>query len=187
MRQDAEGAVVSDRTPYWLPFQFPAMTRIAIVSDTHVPSRAAEVPDWVRERIANADYVVHAGDFDSEPAYESVVDLSTDLTAVKGNMDPVSLGLPKVATLSVDGVDFVVTHGSGPIHGYEERVASIVADENPDAIGIAGHTHQVMDEVVDGVRLLNPGSATGASPARTVSIMTADVEDGEVGVTVHEA
>jgi hypothetical protein len=163
------------------------MTRIAIVSDTHVPSRAAAIPDWVRERIANADHVVHAGDFDSEPAYESMVDLAEDLTAVKGNMDPVSLGLPAVATLSVGGVEFVVTHGSGPIHGYEERVAATVAEENPDAIGISGHTHQVMDEMVDGIRLLNPGSATGASPARTVSIMTADVENGAVDVSVHEA
>jgi len=162
------------------------MSRIAILSDTHVPSRAGEIPDWVCERIANADHVVHAGDFDSEPAYESVDDLADDLTAVTGNMDPVSLGLPEVATLSVDGAEFVVTHGSGPVHGYEERVASIVAEENPDAIGIAGHTHQVMDEVVDGVRLLNPGSATGASPAKTVSLMTADVEDGDVDVTVHE-
>ncbi len=163
------------------------MTRIAIVSDTHIPSRAAEIPDWVRERIANADHVVHAGDFDSAPAYESVADLSADLTAVKGNMDPVSLGLPNVATLSIEGVDFVVTHGSGPIHGYEERVAATVADESPDAIGISGHTHQVMDEVVDGVRLLNPGSATGASPAKTVSLMTADVDGSEIDVTVHEA
>jgi hypothetical protein len=44
-----------------------------------------------------------------------------------------------------------------------------------------------MDEMVDGIRLLNPGSATGASPARTVSIMTADVENGAVDVSVHEA
>lgn len=162
------------------------MTRVAIVSDTHVPSRAAEIPDWVRERIASADHVIHAGDFDSEPAFKSVADLSADLTAVSGNMDPASLGLPNVATLSVDGVEFVITHGSGPIHGYEERVASIVADENPEAIGIAGHTHQVMDEQIDGVRLLNPGSATGASPAKIVSILTADVENGTVDVTVQE-
>ena len=163
------------------------MTRIAIISDTHIPSRATEIPDWVREQIASADHVVHAGDFDSEPAYESVSDLADDLTAVKGNMDPVSLGLPDVATLSVDGVDFVVTHGSGPIHGYEERVAAIVEDENPDAIGIAGHTHQVMNREIDGVRILNPGSATGASPAKTVSLIVAEVEDGDVNVTIHEA
>jgi hypothetical protein len=163
------------------------MSRIAIVSDTHIPSRATEIPDWVREQIASADHVVHAGDFDSEPAYESVSDLAADLTAVSGNMDPVSLGLPDVATLSVDGVDFVVTHGSGPIQGYEERVAAIVEDENPDAIGIAGHTHQVMNKEVDGVRILNPGSATGASPAKTVSLVVAEVEDGDVNVTIHEA
>ena len=37
------------------------------------------------------------------------------------------------------------------------------------------------------VRVLNPGSATGADPADRATTMTADVEDGEIDVTLHEA
>jgi len=55
-----------------------------------------------------------------------------------------------------------------------------------DAIGITGHTHQPADQVVDGVRILNPGSATGAHPAMTVSYITMKIKNGSVDVTIHE-
>lgn len=162
------------------------MTRIAVVSDMHVPSRAAAIPDPVRDRIERADHTIHAGDFDSRATYETVLDLTDgDLTAVRGNTDP-ALDLPLVATVAFDGVTFVVTHGTGDKRHYDERVAGIVRDNHDGAIGIAGHTHEVRDEVVDGVRLLNPGSATGAAPATKPTMMTVVTEDGEAAVTVHE-
>jgi hypothetical protein len=43
-----------------------------------------------------------------------------------------------------------------------------------------------MDETFGGYRVLNPGSCTGADPATTTSLMTAEVEEGELSVTVHE-
>ena len=163
------------------------MTHVAIVSDTHIPSRATAIPEWVADQIKNADHTIHAGDFDSPDAYETVQELTDgDLTAVKGNMDP--LDLPRVETITVEDVTFVVTHGTGSTHDYEERVAGIVR-EHRDAgttVGVSGHTHQVMDAEVGGVRLLNPGSATAASPATRETMMAATVEDGELSVTVHE-
>ncbi|WP_440007863.1 metallophosphoesterase family protein [Halomicrococcus sp. SG-WS-1] len=164
------------------------MTRLALVSDTHVPSRARRIPDWVRTRVRRADHVVHAGDFDSADALASVRELTDgDLTAVAGNTDPAALDLPEIATLDVAGVTFVVTHGTGPARGYRERVAETVRREAGDAaVGVSGHTHETLDERVDGVRLLNPGSATGAAPADRETMMTATVEDGAVTVQTHE-
>ena len=160
---------------------------VAIVSDTHVPSRIDRIPDWVRDRIRTADHVVHAGDFDSEAALATVEDLASDLTAVSGNTD-VGLGLPAVETVTLGGVEFVVTHGTGSPVGYEERVAETVrehAGAGP-TVGVAGHTHRVLDTVTDGVRLLNPGSATGAPPATQVTLLSATVEDGDLTVAVQE-
>ena len=180
--------------------------RVAVCSDTHVPSRAEAIPEWVREALAEADHVVHAGDFDSPEAYEEVADLAADLTAVRGNVDPdlPDADLPETATVELGGVLFVVTHGTGPAEGYRERVAGIVEDaagatETP-VVGVAGHTHQVLDETVpttgpeterqtpfaDGVRLLNPGSATGADPATRTTMLLLDVEDGAVDVELRE-
>ena len=143
--------------------------QVAVIGDTHVPSRATGVPDWVRERIRSADHVVHTGDFDSREAYETIADLAPALTAVSGNMDR-GLDLPAVATADRGGVRFVVTHGTGSRRGY----------------GVAGHTHEVLDTTVDGVRLLNPGSATGAAPAAKATMLWVRAADGTLSVDVLE-
>ncbi|WP_254273255.1 metallophosphoesterase family protein [Haloarcula marina] len=159
---------------------------LALISDTHIPSRATAVPEPFRERIEAADHVIHAGDFDSEGALSNVRAMAARLTAVGGNMDP-RIGLPDVATVELGGVTFVVTHGTGSHRGYEDRVRGIVREEaGPDAVGVSGHTHEVLDTTHGGVRLLNPGSATGASPADRATMMTATVGDGDLSVRLHE-
>jgi putative phosphoesterase len=158
---------------------------VAILSDTHIPSRAMHIPDAFRERIQAADHVIHAGDFNSKGALKDIQRLASELTAVGGNMDP-SIGLPAVATVTLGGVEFVVTHGTGPSHGYRQRVANTVHQHGTDAVGVSGHTHEVLDTTHDGARLLNPGSATGAAPASRATMMTATVADGSLDVTVHE-
>jgi putative phosphoesterase len=160
---------------------------VALISDTHIPSRASQIPDPFRERIEAADHVIHAGDFDSEGALSNVRAIAARLTAVGGNMDP-HIGLPERATVELGGVTFVVTHGTGSKRGYEDRVANIVREEAGEtAVGVAGHTHELLDTTHGGVRLLNPGSATGAAPAQRATMMTATVSDGEPDVELHEA
>jgi len=160
---------------------------LAIISDTHVPGRAGGIPDWVRERIEAAEHVIHAGDFETAAVVDEVRSLAGGaFTGVRGNVDPATVDLPAVATVECDGVEFVVTHGTGDRIGYEDRVAAAVAEYGgSDAIGVAGHTHEPTDEVHDGVRILNPGSATGASPATETTMLTATVVDGGLDVTLH--
>ncbi|MFC4358181.1 metallophosphoesterase family protein [Halobium salinum] len=164
------------------------MPRIAIVSDSHVPDREDEIPESFRERVADADRVVHAGDFTSPETLDEFETLADGkLTAVFGNLDPQHLDLPAVTTLDAGGVTFVVAHGTGSHEGWADRVADIAREEGgEDAVGVAGHTHSVTDTDHDGVRLLNPGSVTGADPAEAATMMTADVADGELDVAVHE-
>jgi putative phosphoesterase len=157
---------------------------VAIVSDTHIPSRASRIPEPFRERIAAADHVIHAGDFDSPEALADVRDLATDLTAVTGNMDR-GLDLPATATVELGGVTVALTHGTGPPAGYEERVIQ-TAQEAGAGVAVAGHTHEVLDRERAGVRALNPGSATGAPPATETTMMTATADEGTIDVTIHE-
>lgn len=160
--------------------------RVALVADTHVPSRAAEVPDWVADVIRTADHTVHAGDFDSPQGHFEVSVLAGGaLTAVVGNMDPL-LDCPRVTTLDAGSVRFVVTHGDGhrTLADYRQHLVELAARHDAD-VAVAGHTHRVEDVQRDGVRLLNPGSATGADPATEATLMTVDCEDGAVSVTLH--
>ena len=161
------------------------MQTVAIASDSHVPNRAPGLPGWVEDRVASADHVIHPGDFVDEDTLEHFRELADGaLTAVTGNMDP-SLGLPHVDTLAVEAVTFVVTHGTGDPAGYDDRVVSAAREHGgEDAVAVAGHTHQARDDVVDGVRLLNPGSCTGAPPASETSMMTVEVDGDAIDVEI---
>jgi putative phosphoesterase len=175
---------------------------VAILSDTHIPDQEQQIPESFHEHIREADHVIHAGDFGSKDALADVQALASDLTAVYGNADPVDIDLPAVASVEVDGVTFVVVHGivnvveravsssEGVVFNREDWLDAIadttrMRTDEP-MVGIGGHTHEVEDTVHKGVRLLNPGSATGASIAENTTMMTAEVADGESSVTLHE-
>ena len=165
------------------------MPTLAIIADTHIPSRASEIPAWVEAHVRAADHLVHAGDFDSPEAYDRVEELADgDLTAVSGNVDPGSLDLSETAILEYEGHTFVVTHGTGSPRGYEDRVRETAraATDDPAPVAISGHTHKVLDSGAgESIRILNPGSATGAWPASETTMMVADVSEGEIDVTVR--
>jgi putative phosphoesterase len=188
--------------------------QIAVVADTHVPNRAPETPEWVRRRVAAADHTVHAGDFDSRAELDRFRAWTDgDLTAVRGNIDPPAVDLPRVATLDVSvstpadraGADvgnagdargdwrFVVTHGHrrgrDDPHDYAERVAGVVTANATGpprrTVGVAGHTHRLLDTRVDGYRLLNPGSATETRPMGGGSMLEVTVDGDGVNVTAY--
>lgn len=160
--------------------------RVAIVADTHLPSRVQTMPDWIEDLLSGADRTIHAGDFDTPQAHFDVAVMAGgELTAVVGNMDA-RLGLPRVATLDAGDVRFAVTHGDG--HGtaaaYRRHLVEMARARDAD-IAVGGHTHRVLDEVIDGIRVLNPGSATGADPASAPTAMMVDCDAGDCTVTVH--
>jgi putative phosphoesterase len=161
--------------------------QVAILSDTHVPAREPAVPDWVLAEVRAADHALHAGDFDAVETLETLREAATELTAVTGNVDP-DLGLSAVETVELGGRTFVLTHGTGSAHDYEERVRETVRDNGgPGAVGVSGHSHQVHDLSLAGTRLLNPGSASGADPADAATMMRVEVAEGDLSVTVLEA
>jgi putative phosphoesterase len=165
---------------------------LAVVSDTHIPGRETEMPPWVRRQVEAADHTIHAGDFDAPETLAFVEDLAQGLTAVAGNIDPPSVDLPDVATVTLEGVTFVVVHGTGPHESWPERVAGLVREavdvgpESGTVVGVAGHTHTPTDTVVDGLRLLNPGSATGARPANRTTMLTVRIDGDALDVERHE-
>lgn len=86
--------------------------RLAIVSDSHIPERETAIPEPFGDRIADADHTIHVGDVQTADALATLRDRSTELTAVRGNVDPPDLDLPSVATVENEGVTVVVTHGA---------------------------------------------------------------------------
>ncbi|MDY7080924.1 MAG: YfcE family phosphodiesterase, partial [Halobacteria archaeon] len=115
------------------------MKRVAIISDTHIPSRAKKIPEWVQDEVRKADHTIHAGDFTSPETLDEVRELADgNLTAVYGNMDPGSLDVGGTETVEVEGVEFVVVHGTGSPAGYRDRIVDTVRKHarTENAVGV---------------------------------------------------
>jgi len=162
--------------------------RIALISDTHIPSRARKLPEWIETEIRSADHTVHAGDVGSRTAYEKLEALTAgNLTAVRGDKDPPDLELPTVTTVELGSRSFVVTHQGGGTGDRLQNVREAVLEHGgTNAIGVTGHTHYPAEETIDEVRILNPGSATGAFPTTAISMMRVTVRDGSLTVEILE-
>ena len=152
--------------------------RLLIISDTHVPNRARELPPKVWDEVAVADVVIHAGDWVSPGLLDDLQQRAARLVGVYGNNDGSELRrrLPEIARVPLDGLRFAVIHETGPKVGRELR-----ADRDFPAtdVLIFGHSHIPWDSVSPaGLRLLNPGSPTDRRRQPVCSYLTATVTAG---------
>lgn len=158
---------------------------VAIIADTHIPDRKQQIPSSFRTRIGDADHVIHAGDFTTPGTLAEIRDLATNLTAVHGNIDGQDIGLPSMATVTIEDCTIAVTHGTAPTRAdWAETVAKAARNHDAD-IGVGAHTHEPQETVHEGIRLLNPGSVTGAPPAEQPTMLTGEVSDGHLDTTLH--
>lgn len=132
--------------------------RILVLSDTHIPKTASDMPKELYDAINTVDMVFHAGDFCERDFFERLKGLK-ELKAVCGNMDAMSIRnilnnkeLIKIGKLKI-----------GLIHGYgaPADIIDTVKKEFPkvDAI-VFGHSHSATNIVKDGTLFFNPGSPT---------------------------
>lgn len=162
------------------------MQRLTIVSDTHVPKRARDLPSEVWEAIEAADVVVHAGDWVDVALLDEIERRSAHLVGVFGNNDGPALRsrLPEVGHRTVEGVRIAVVHETGPRQGREQRCAERFPDTD---VLVFGHSHIPWDTTAaTGLRLLNPGSPTDRRREPFCTYLTAVAVDGRLeDVTLH--
>ena len=154
------------------------VTRLVLVSDTHVPARARRVPDDVWRAVDAADVVVHAGDWVDVETLDAFEARAPRLVGVSGNNDGADLRarLSEVARVVVEAVRIAVVHETGPEDGRARRVDARFADDRPDLL-VFGHSHIPWDAVTSaGTRLLNPGSPTDRRRQPVCTLMTAVVD-----------
>jgi predicted phosphodiesterase len=205
-----ELAVISDSHVPERETALPAKFRERVAAADHTihagDFETADVLDDVRDLAAGLT-AVH-GNVDPDelglPAVAAVTFEGVTFVVTHGTINPVA------AAVDARHVDTEMeVSEKGEIASFEARLESdtglvLGGDQWADAVadtarargrtepgetvvGIGGHTHVVEDTVHEGVRVLNPGSVTGADPAERATMMTVTVEDAEVDVAHHEA
>lgn len=160
------------------------MTRIGILSDTHLSSCTAEFSTTASALFADCDIIVHAGDLTDLSVLR--VFTNKQVYSVAGNMCNAltQRSLPGSCSFVVDGYIFGLCHGAGPRHNIEERMFELFPEAH---CIIFGHTHQALCRLFGSTLMVNPGSFmnTGRYGAPgTYGIITVS-QQGLQG-TIHE-
>jgi putative phosphoesterase len=160
--------------------------RLLLMTDTHVPSRARDLPPALWDAVDAADVVFHAGDWVDVALLDRLSARSRRLVACYGNNDgpPLRDRLPLIDRVVLAGVRFAVIHETGAATGREARCAAMFPDTD---VLVFGHSHIPWDTVApSGLRLLNPGSPTDRRRQPHATYMTATVGAGTLSdVELH--
>jgi putative phosphoesterase len=160
--------------------------RLLIISDTHLPRRAKDLPAEVWAEAEAADVVIHAGDWCQVELLDALTARTRRVIGVAGNNDgpPLRARLPEVARAELAGLRLAVVHDSGPSAGRNARCAGQFPDTD---LLVFGHSHIPWDGTApNGMRLLNPGSPTDRRSQPHHTYLTATIADAQLAdVTLH--
>ena len=133
---------------------------IGLISDTHVPDVAEEVPRKALEAFSGVDLILHAGDLSVVSVLDELEEIAPVLAA-RGDDDYgiKNERLREVQRLELDGVKVYLIHSSL----YFARDVILHPEKHdleraPDVV-VFGHTHRDTLRTVSGSLLVNPGSA----------------------------
>ena len=146
--------------------------KIGVISDTHIPERALDIPKEVYAAFKDADLILHAGDLITPDVLDTLNKICP-VKAVYGNMDnqKVRERLKEKEIITVGSFKIGLIHG----RGNPENLISFIKDAFGQKLDIIvfGHSHTPFNEKKEGVLFFNPGSATDTifSPYRSYGIL----------------
>lgn len=135
--------------------------RVLVISDTHFPSRAKQLPARIIHELGRADYLIHAGDFVALSLVE-LLEKSLPFAGVAGNNDSPEIEemLGNRKQFNLAGYNIGVVHGDvGPGRNTLERAMNAFKAEKLDIL-VFGHSHIPYLGKHRDTWVLNPGSPT---------------------------
>ncbi|GLX70728.1 metallophosphoesterase family protein [Paenibacillus glycanilyticus] len=156
--------------------------KIIVVSDTHMPRMAKALPPRLLAELANADLIIHAGDWTSSSVYSELSKFAP-VKGVAGNNDGEiivkKLGYKKI--VSAGGKRIGLVHGHLPYSGKKaEQNAALAFTPNQVDVIVFGHSHVPYMKEHNGVLLFNPGSPTAKRKQPQYSFGVMHISDGEL-------
>ncbi|PFG13203.1 metallophosphoesterase family protein [Bacillus sp. es.036] len=133
---------------------------VIIVSDTHMPRMAKQLPEVLRKELLGADLIIHLGDWKTKKVYEELKSFAP-VTGVYGNVDEAFFieQFNDKLVLDLESHRIGITHGHGKGKTTEQRVIAQFENEDVEII-LFGHSHIPLHKEYEGRILFNPGSPT---------------------------
>jgi len=155
---------------------------IGVISDTHIPERASEIPEIVFKTFKGVDIILHAGDLVSPVVREQLEELAPTKCVI-GNMDRYyGLKLPERIVVEVDDIRIGLNHGEVYPRGDTQQLYYIGLEMEVKYL-ITGHTHWSFIKELPDMLLLNPGSPT-VPRLSDPTVMLLNVKDGNLDVNI---
>lgn len=135
--------------------------KIGVISDTHIPDRAEEIPKQIIEAFKKVDMVIHAGDLVDLKVLDSLKSVCKDVKAVWGNMDPyeVRKKLPEKEIIKMGNYKIGIMHGYGQPDNLIKLLSGVFEKDNVNLV-VFGHSHNAVNEKKGNIVYFNPGSPT---------------------------
>lgn len=133
----------------------PGRYRIGVVSDTH-----GYFHPRLPELLCGVDLILHAGDIGRESILDRLRELAP-VHAIVGNVDPLPTPeIPERLELETPIARIAMAHGHLPDAPTMDRrrMLGCFSAFRPDIL-VYGHSHIALLELIDGVRVFNPGAA----------------------------
>lgn len=146
--------------------------KVLILSDTHHgTSNMNKLFNFIEREI---DVIVHAGDNFIDSVYLSN-NTGKPVLAVAGNCD--FDDVEQEIVFELEGIKFFLTHGHryGVKYGFS-ALAEKAKQEGAD-IAIFGHTHIKEDSILNGVKIINPGSLSQPRDGFEKSFVVMDIDN----------
>ncbi|MGN8966887.1 metallophosphoesterase family protein [Intestinimonas sp. HCP28S3_D6] len=141
--------------------------RLAILSDTHGLLRPQ-----VLEHLKTADAILHGGDINKQSIVDQLRQYAP-LYVVRGNNDKEwAADIPHDLTVTLEGMTFFMVHNK----------KEVPADLSGVDVVVFGHSHKYAQEEKGGRLWLNPGSCGPRRFHQEITMMMAQVENGQIQV-----
>ncbi len=152
------------------------MKKVVVVSDSHLKNDRLRK---VLELHSDADYFLHCGD--SELNKEEIEPFLT----VLGNND--FADFPSELVITIEEIRFFICHSHLHFSYFNKYLPMIDKAKKLNCSHILfGHTHIYTDKIIDGIRLLNPGSLAYNRDLSKPSYMIIEVNKKELKVKRYE-
>lgn len=129
--------------------------KVAVVSDTH--GRIEPFLNKLKQ-FNDVELIIHLGDT-VEDAKKIREKTQLPLFVVRGNNDYMDVNTPWRELVRINGHKILLTHGHKEGVNFGETKLYYAAKEAEAEMVLYGHTHVYHYDEIEGIKILNPGSA----------------------------